>query len=125
MLKELNPRQQIFADAILAGERVSDAYRKAGYSAKDPVQVSRKAGEVLRAKKVQAYIDANQNILESKKILTRMESLKILAGIARTAKTGDTRIRAIAQASKMQGHDAPQKIEAKVEGSLLWQIRNQ
>lgn len=83
------------------------------------------AQRTLNYPHVQAYLISERKKISKAQILTRERSLQILRDIAETnAANKRDKIAAIAQSSRMQGHDAPQKVEVKVEGSLLFRIRN-
>jgi len=125
-VKALTPRQKAFADAILDGKQPSEAYRVAKYSTntnRNVIAVA--ANRILNNSAVQAYLSAEKKKIARSQILTRERSLQILGNIAEAGSaTKRDKIAAIAQSSRMQGYDAPQKVEMKVEGSLLFRIRN-
>jgi phage terminase small subunit len=125
-VRAISPRQKAFADAILAGKQPSEAYRASGYGCKSNNRViAVRAQRVLKYPGVIEYMAAERKRLARAQILTRERSLQILANIAEAGSaTKRDKIAAIAQSSRMQGYDAPQKVEMKVEGSLLFRIRN-
>lgn len=126
---DLTPKQRAFCDAILAGKGPSEAYRSA-YSTKASARVvSVHAQRVLKHEAVASHLKAERAKLQAEDFLTRSEAVGILANIAKAAgkERGATRkekIAAIAQASRILGYDSPQKVEVKLEGSLLHRIRS-
>lgn len=125
-LQSLTPKQVRFAQAIVSGKNPGQAYREA-YATKAPFRsraLEVEASRTARKPHIAAYIAQLQAKLERKAILSRQRSLEILTVIAEEEKQPQPRIAAITQASRMQGYDAPARVEMKVEGSLLWQIRN-
>lgn len=123
----MTAREKAFADAILRGKGPSESYRVAGYAQASSRLVSIKAQHILKRPDVKAYIEAGRNKLEAEDMLSRKEAVGILARIAKAKGnikvTSRDRIAAVAQASRMLGYDAPTKVEAKLEGSILHQIR--
>jgi len=121
---ELTSKQKAFADAYLAGATGSDSYRTAYNTKGNNRAVARKAVTLLTNPKVIAYLDQMRAELKKSTILDKQKSLERLTGIAQNDKaTHRDQIAAVKQLSRMLGFDAPQKIEAKVEGSLLYRIR--
>ncbi len=120
----LTPKQQAFADAILKGLQPSAAYRSAGYADASVAVVSVRAQEYLKKPNVRRYLSDQRRKLEEKSILSKQAILEKLSEIACDKEATNTdKIRAMERFAKMLGYDAPQKIEAKVEGSLLYRIR--
>lgn len=128
-LNELTPKQKAFADHLLLGKGPSEAYRLAYPDCKSSSKVvTVKASEAQRHPAVAAYLAQERAKLSAEDYLTRAEAVAILAKIAKAAgrERGATRkekIAAVAQASRILGYDSPQKVEVKVEGSLLHRIR--
>lgn len=123
-MKPLTPKQQAFADAMLCGAEQSAAYRLAFDTHGSPTTVAKNASRLRQQPNVAAYIASEQAKLAKKRILTRERSLEVLTGIAERKSARDSdKIHAIKTAAEMQGYNQPTKIEVKVEGSLLWQIR--
>lgn len=127
----LTAKQKAFADAILAGKGPSDAYRGAYDSKGHPRVIASKAQGVMRHPAVVAYLTEQRAKLAEEDLLPRKLAVSILAKIAtgkdraqgRTASHRD-KVSAIATASRILGYDSPQKVEVKVEGSLLHRIRS-
>lgn len=89
-----------------------------------PAYVAKRALIWSTNPKVKAAISAGKAELRRLQILTREESLSILAKIARSPKaTNRDRCAALERAARMCGYDQPTRVEMKVEGSLLHQIR--
>jgi phage terminase small subunit len=122
---KITAKQQKFADCILAGNTGSDSYRKAYSTKGDNRSVARRAVELMANPKVEEYLAGVRAKLKKVTILDKQRSLEALTEIANAKKEQLTRdrIAAIKQISRMQGFDAPTKIEAKIQGSLLDQIR--
>ncbi|QBO35391.1 terminase small subunit [Periweissella cryptocerci] len=80
----LTLKQRIFADEYIINHgNASEAYRKAGYSAK---VTAAGASEILRNPKVQAYIAMRTAEAKSKRTMDVTEALERLASIARGEK---------------------------------------
>lgn len=123
-MKPLTPKQQAFADAVLQGEGNSEAYRKAYAANGNAAGVARRAYEVRHHLAVAAYIAKAQAQLEATRVMDRKESLLALSAIVRRKAARDSdRIHAIRTSAEMQGFFKPTKVEVKLEGSLLWRIR--
>jgi phage terminase small subunit len=117
-------KQKLFADGILSGKTGSDAYRHAYPDSKAHSGViAVKAHQLSNHPEIKALIAKERAAMRKKDILSREESLGILAKIARKPDKQTTAIAAIERAAKMQGFDVPQAIEMKIEGSLLDRIR--
>lgn len=126
----LTARQQTFADAVCRGCNHSDAARAAGITG-TPAVIAQKGYRMAKSPTVQAYLAANKDALIAVaavgSALSRAVLLDALEEIITKRErdaTARDRIAAVAQASKMLGCDAPTKVEMKMEGSLLWQIRH-
>ena len=127
-MTKLTAKQTAFADAILDGKTGSDAYRIAYNTKGSNRAVARKAVDLMKHPAIIAYIKDMRSRVQTKKIMDKQEMLQELTEIARAKKkegkeATTTRVSAMERIAKMQGFDAPQKIEAKVEGSLLDRIR--
>lgn len=116
---KLTPKQQTFADAVLGGATGSAAARAAGCSEKS---CGRSAGKWLAMPHVNAYIEQRRAALAVRAEWSRAEMLASLRTIAEPTAgvvvSEADRIRAIAQASRMLGYDAPQKHEVAAGGVM-------
>ena len=124
----LTAKQLAYAKGILAGKTGSDAYRSSYDSKGDNKAIAEKACRLSKHPEIMAYIAQERAKIDGEDLLTRKEAVAILAKIAKGKDRGAThrdKIAAVTQASKMLGYDAPQKVEMKLEGSLLHQIRSQ
>jgi hypothetical protein len=122
---KITAKQVAFAEGILAGNTGSESYRRAYNTKGSNRAVARKAVALMAHSGVAGYISEMRAKLEKPSILDKQKSLELLTDIA-TSKKGTTtrdRIAAVKQISRMQGFDAPTQIEAKIQGSLLDQIR--
>ena len=122
---KITAKQAAFADAVVAGKTGSDAYRESYATRCSNKVVSVKAAELMANPKVKARIAELQAELKKASILDKQKSLELLSEIAngKGEEKSRDRIAAVKQISRMQGFDAPTQIEAKLEGSLLDQIR--
>jgi phage terminase small subunit len=122
---KITAKQIAFAEGILAGNTGSESYRRAYNTKASSRLVSVKAARLLANPTVAQWLSEMRAKLEKPSILDKQKSLELLTDIA-TSKKGTTtrdRISAVKQISRMQGFDAPTQIEAKIQGSLLDQIR--
>jgi len=123
-VRPLSAKQIAFADFILKGSTGSDAYRGAYNTRGSTRAVARKAVDLVAHKGVRVYMATERAKQDKAKMLDRAKSLELLAGIAQSPKaTNRDKISAIERTAKMCGYDAPEKMELKVEGSLLYRIR--
>lgn len=120
--KDLSPLQQRYVDARLAGQTKAQAYATAGYAMAGGNKGRVKACDLERVPKVKAAIEAGLARARARSDWTREHMLETLREIAedRTAPKA-ARTGAIAQASKMLGLDAPQKVENSGEMVIRWQ----
>ena len=110
-------KQKTFADAILAGSTGRDAYRSAYNSKGNNKAIAEESCRLSGHPEIKTYIAQEQAKAQAKGAWTREEMLETLKEIATQSILGSDRTRAIAQASKMLGFDAPNKVEQT--GSLL------
>ena len=116
-------KQRAFAQAILQGKTATDAYLLAYDSTGHNRATAKGKGyQLSNHPEIMAYIAQERAKTAKAFQWTREEMLETLKDIALKAKPTD-RTRAIAQASKMMGFDAPQKIEGEISGGLTitWQ----
>ena len=113
----LTAKQEGFAQAVAGGMNQSDAYRSAYNAGKmKPDVVNVKASQLAATGKVSVRIAELRKELANKSLWTREQSVAVLKEVvdASDAKHTD-RISAITVLNKMQGFDAPLKIENKTE----------
>jgi len=113
-----NSRHEKFAQAVAAGEHAGTAYIQAGYETTSPYV---QASVLIRKPMVAARIAELKERACEKADITRAEIIKILANYARSHPDDyphDTRLRAIAQLTKMTGWDAPDKVELSADNEL-------
>lgn len=117
----MTAKQLAFARGILSGKTGSDAYRSAYPDSKANNRViATKASVLLDHPEIMAYLAQERAKTQAAFSWTREEMLQTLKEIATADGTGaNERTRAIGQASKMLGFDAPQKIEGEVKGALV------
>ena len=128
MTKNLTAKESRFVEEICLGKSQADAFRAAygGTAAVhrgDNLGIAEQARRVIRRPHIADAIAARRTKTERRVEWTKAQALERLKQAA-DQKHHPVAIAAIAQASKMLGWDAPQKVEVKVEGSLLWQIRH-
>lgn len=122
---KITAKQIAFAEGILAGNTGSESYRRAYNTRASTKLVSIKASRLLANPTVARWLSEMRAKLEKPTILNKQQALELLTEIISTSKgiTTRDRIAAMKQLSRMQGFDAPTQIEAKIQGSLLDQIR--
>lgn len=114
----ITPRQSRFAELVVAGLTLTDAYRKA-YKKEKLLGVD--AGEygwrVAQSERVKARIAELRGETQAQLTLSLSDRLRLLAEFAqdKTVAKGD-RIAALAQYAKQAGDLAPQKIELSGPG---------
>ena len=62
----LRPKQQLFADAVIAGKTQREAYLLAGYSCKDENGIASKASQLVSNSKIATYVRLQRDKLEKK-----------------------------------------------------------
>lgn len=120
----MTAKQLAFAQAILRGMTGSDAYRIA-YSPKtvNNESIARLAHRLSTHPEIMAYIAAERAKTAAKAQWTREEMLETLKDIATNAEAPVDKTRAIAQASKMLGFDAPTEVKMTMQGAWLERLR--
>lgn len=121
-LRDLTPKQRKFVDNLMLGYGPSDAYRRVYGGSMSARSINVESGKLVRLPHVAAYLAERRAKSEAKVEMTREFLLEQLRGIIEASRPGD-RIRAIAQASRMLGYDAPQKVEGVAGGepiSIRW-----
>ena len=131
---EMTEKQLAFAEAVAGGKSYAEAYRLAGYALnkKDPTRDRQKAAELSRNPKVAAAIAEKKRENADAGLWERTQTLERLLEIANQAqentlvldKSGKIRrynsqaagvaLRAIEQASKMCGYNAPEEVKNEI-----------
>ena len=114
----LTSKQEAFCQAVAGGMNQSDAYRSA-YNAGSmkPDVVNVKASQLAAGGKVSVRVDELRKELANKSLWTREQSIAVLAGVVNASDAKHTdRIGAVTVLNKMQGFDAPVKLD--VAGSV-------
>ena len=116
-MMDLTPKQEAFAQAVASGLNQSDAYRSAYNAGKMKDQVIQNKASLLMKGDAGVRVKALRDELANKSLWTREQSIAVLAGVvaAEDAKHTD-RIGAVTVLNKMQGFDAPVKLD--VAGSV-------
>jgi phage terminase small subunit len=121
-LRPLTPKQRAFAENMLAGLTGAEAYRQAYRSRMTASATTVEAARTAKLPHVAAYIAAKREAQTKKAEATGEMSREFLLSqlrkIIEASKPAD-RIRAIAQASRMLGYDAPQKVEGVPGGQPI------
>lgn len=81
----LTKQQQQFALGILKGLNQIDAYKHAGYKAKNENAASVSASQIFGNLKVRAFLDSVNEAVISRAIMTREEALERLSSIGRSS----------------------------------------
>lgn len=117
----MTAKQRAYAHGILDGLTGSDAYRRANPDSRaNSRTIAHKAHKLSNHPEIMAYIAQERAKTAKRAAWTREEMLQTLREIAETKEAPKSaRTGAIAQASKMLGFDAPQKIEGEVKGALV------
>lgn len=79
-----NPQHRKFADAILDGDKPSEAYRKAGFKAKAGSSRATAAKRLLQTQQISTYIRAMQAASVTDKVLSLQEKREFYARVVRT-----------------------------------------
>lgn len=114
---ELTPKQEAFAQAFVTGMNQSDAYR-AAYKVRPgtkPESVNQNASRMMADINVASRVRSLQAELANKSLWTREQSVAVLSGVvdAGDAKHSD-RISAVTVLNRMQGFDAPTKLDVAI-----------
>jgi phage terminase small subunit len=112
MNNTLNQRQQTFVEGILRGMSQRDAYVAAGYKSSNP---DREASDLLKLPKVSEVLESRRMESRSETTLNRAEAMSVLAQVARTGDSSSARVRAVEAACKLEGWNAPEKVDTKLE----------
>lgn len=117
----MTAKQQAFANAILAGKTASDSYRAAyGPQSTNNATIARNAHKLSGNAEIVAYLAKERAKTANRAAWSREEMITTLREIAEAGDTPKSaRTGAIAQASRMLGFDAPQKIEGVNGGAPI------
>lgn len=80
----LTPRERLFVDGWIAGKRVADAYRSAGYQSKSTASAQASGSKLLAKPKIQAAILAQRTALRESATIDLHETLSFLTQVVRT-----------------------------------------
>lgn len=95
MAGELNERQRRFCDAVLAGRPASRAYREAGYRASTDQAAEANASQLMKSRKVAAYLRERRAEAIERADVSAAEALAGLREIAGdTGQPGQVRVQA-------------------------------
>lgn len=125
VMQRLTPKQRAFVAAVMAGCNHARAAEVAGYAGTTGEKGSLKVRghAVAHSPAVIAELARLRRPIEFRHTLTRDKLLARMEEIVDSGKAAD-KVQAGRLASRILGYDAPQQVEVKVEGSLLWRIRN-
>lgn len=88
--KKLTLKQQRFVDEYIISGNATQAYRKAGYSAKSDNVAWSEASKLLRNPKVKAELDKRNAEIQSAKTMDMQEVMERLAAMGRGETTEET-----------------------------------
>ena len=136
MERELTPKQEKFIHGVLSGLSQSEAYRRA-YNAKNMSveKIAKKASDLANRGDIGGIIDQRRREMADKAIWSREQALEMLRDIAEEAKeaaavvvdgevvgynskNAGAAIKAIAEANKMCGYNAPDSLNVAVGAKL-------
>ena len=121
-LRDLTAKQRAFADNLLLGHKQTEAYRRVYGGTMSAKATCVEAGKLVRLPHVAAYLAERRAKADKVCDMSREFLLEQLREIIAAARPQD-RVRAIAQASRMLGYDAPHKVEGVAGGepiSIRW-----
>ena len=142
MARSLTAKQEKFIDGVVGGLSQSEAYRQAGYKVDDMSveSIAREACRIAKAPHISPIIEQRRRELADKAIWSREQALAMLRDIAVDANQNrreklvvsggevtvekynaaaqNVAIKAIEQANKMCGYNAPDRTELTVSKSL-------
>ena len=107
----MTAKQKRFVAEYLKDGNGAGAAVRAGYS-DNGAHVA--ASRMLSNVNIRTAVVAGQREAHTEAIATRTEALEILTEITRTSKTESTRIKAMETLARLEGWDAPRRIEADV-----------
>jgi hypothetical protein len=110
MGKDLNIKQQRFAEFVVSGETATHAYIRAGYKVTEKVARTN-AARMLANAHVKAYIAKLRAPDTAKAVLTKDEKREMIAKRARQKLTVSDLVKLLAEDSKLAGHYEAERIE--------------
>jgi hypothetical protein len=110
MGKDLNIKQQRFAEFVVSGETATHAYIRAGYKVTEKVARTN-AARMLANAHVKAYIAKLRAPDTAKAVLTKDEKREMIAKRARQKLTVSDLVKLLAEDSKLAGHYEVERIE--------------
>lgn len=90
MADDLTPQQQRFAERIVAGDNVTDAYIQAGYKVKSKATAGACGSRLLANAKIAAYIDKTKRRAFEKSSITRARVLDSINSILENPAISDS-----------------------------------
>lgn len=129
-MRRLTPKQEAFAQAVIAGKNQGEAFVSA-YGSKCKKAVSQVRGcELAKQTNIAARIQQLRDRAASPAILTRQRKLERLAAaveeqVADGKQLTADQIRALEVDNRMQGHNEAEQLKVSGMGSLLQQIRRE
>ena len=114
--QNLTPKQEIFCHEYVLDWNASRAARVAGYSEKTAKEIG---CNLLTKVNIKAYIEEIQQDLGKLAGVSALKNIKLLLEIAenKEEKTAD-QLKAIEVVNKMLGHNAPEKKEVNLKGTV-------
>ena len=109
----LTPKREAFAQAVANGKTQADAYREAFTSSLNwkPDSVHQKASTLAADVKVQSRVAELREILTSKQLWSREDSVNTLKSIIESSDKASDTISAVKELNSMHGYNAPSKHE--------------
>lgn len=124
-LKPLKPKEIMFADLVIDGLTMAEAYKQAGYTANTDASASSCASRLIRRPHVQDYIQRQKIGVEQASLLTKQRLIGKLATIIERADDKKYPIaKAIDQMIQVMGWSGAQKIEVDA-GPGIWEAINE
>ena len=108
----LTPKREAFAQAVANGKTQADAYREAFNAANmKPETIWSKASELMADGKVAARVEELRELLASKQLWSREDSVNTLKSIIESSDKASDTISAVKELNSMHGYNAPSKHE--------------
>jgi hypothetical protein len=112
MGKDLNIKQQRFAEFVVSGETATHAYMRAGYKVTEKVARTN-AARMLANAHVKAYIAKLRAPDTAKAVLTKDEKREMIAKLVRKKLTVSDLVKLLAEDSRLAGHYEAERIEVE------------
>lgn len=112
MGKDLNIKQQRFAEFVVSGETATHAYIRAGYKVTEKVARTN-AARMLANAHVKAYIAKLRAPDTARAVLAKDEKREMIAKRARGKVTVSDLVKLLAEDSKLAGHYEAERIEVE------------